>query len=125
MTVLQVCGVALSRLNFLLQTAKSHGPNGRSVVFAASLLFFSASMEGVKNVFTLLKSTEPLFDSSGYTALLKAVGIGMVSQFTAELCRDAGEPVLAGRVEFFAKIEIILLSMPLVRQILQLAGEFS
>ena len=48
-----------------------------------------------------------------------------MGQFTAELCRDAGEQVLASRVEFFCKVEIILLSLPLVRQILTLAGEFA
>ena len=38
---------------------------------------------------------------------------------------DAGEPVLAGRVEFFAKVEIILLSIPQIRAILQIAGELA
>ena len=125
MTVLQVCGISLSLLIFLLQVGRNKGTGGRGVVFAAALMLFSASLEGVAEVFSLFKMQSAGFDADGYKALFKALGIGIVSQFTSELCRDAGEPVLAGRVEFFAKIEIMLLSLPLLRQILALAGEFA
>ena len=125
MTVLQVCGIALSLLMFLLQLTGRKGPDGRSVVFASALMFFSASLSGVREIFTLVSEQGSLFDVTGYTSLFKALGIGMVGQFTAELCRDAGEPVLASRVEFFCKVEIVLLSLPLVREILTLAGEFA
>ena len=125
MTVLQVCGIALSLLIFLLQIGRGRGYGGRGVVFAASLLLFSASLSGISQVFSLLRERGSLFDTGGYEGLLKAVGIGVVSQFTAEICRDAGEPVLAGRVEFFAKVEIILLSLPQIRSILQIAGELA
>lgn len=125
MTVLKVCGIALSLLLFLLQISGSKGPNGRGVVFAAALLFFSASLSGIGEIFALVTRYKTLFDKTGYTALVKALGIGIVGQFTAELCRDAGEHVLAGRVEFFCKVEIILLSLPLVEQILALAGGFA
>lgn len=125
MTVLQVCGIALSLLLFLLQIANSKGPNGRGVVFAASLLFFSASLSGIREIFSVVSLHKDLFDKTGYTVLAKALGIGMVGQFTSELCRDAGESVLASRVEFFCKVEIILLSLPLLKQILALAEEFA
>ena len=69
MTVLKVCGIALSLLLFLLQIADRKGPNGRSVVFAAALLFFSASLMGINEIFTLVSEYKGLFDKTGYTAL--------------------------------------------------------
>ena len=125
MTILQVCGVTLSLLLFLVQVGKGRGGGGRGVVFAAALLLFSASLASIAEVVALVRQNGTLFEESGYKGLLKAVGIGVISQFTAEICRDAGEPVLAGRVEFFAKVEIILLSVPQVRAILQIAGELA
>ena len=123
MNILQVCGVALSLLLFLVQAKRGGGVDTRSVVFAAAVLFLSVSVNDLKEI-VLLFDQKPISDL-GYATLWKALGIGMIGQFTAEVCRDAGEPVLAGRVEFFAKVEIVLLSLPLVRQILSLAGEIA
>lgn len=123
MTILQVCGIALSLLMFLVQAKRSGSADTKTIVFAAAVLFLSASLSDLKEI-VLLFDAHPVSDL-GYTSLWKALGIGMIGQFTAELCRDAGEPVLAGRVEFFAKVEIVLLSLPLVRQILSLAGELA
>ena len=121
MTVLQVCGIALSVLMFVWQTGK----RGRGVVLAASLLFFSVSLDSIVRLFSFLRQQEQIWGQSEYVALMKALGIGIVCQFTAELCRDAGEQVLASRVEFFGKVEIILLSVPLLQQLLALAKEFA
>ena len=121
MTVLQVCGIALSVLMFVWQTGK----RGRGAVLAASLLFFSVSLDSIVRLFSFFRQQEQIWGQSEYVALMKALGIGIVCQFTAELCRDAGEQVLASRVEFFGKVEIILLSVPLLQQLLALAKEFT
>ena len=123
MNILQACGIALSLLLFLVQVGRGSGVDTRSVVFAAAVLFLSVSMSSLKEIVSIF-DTVPTNDV-GYDVLWKTLGIGMIGQFTSEICRDAGEPVLAGRVEFFAKVEIILLSLPLVRQILSLAGQMT
>lgn len=121
MTVLQVCGVALSVLMFALQAGK----RSRGAVVAASLLFFSVSLDGIVRLFSFLQGQQQIWGNTEYKALMKALGIGIVCQFTSELCKDAGEQVLASRVEFFGKVEIILLSVPLLQELLALAKEFA
>ena len=49
--------------------------------------------------------------------LLKITGIAYIAQFAAELCRDAGESALAGRVEFAGKTAIALMSFPIIREV--------
>ena len=120
MKILQGCGVALSLLVFLLQ-AKRSGGDTRGIVFGAALLFFSCALPSLGQILTFCRSE--LSGAAGYESLYKALGIGLVSQFTSEICRDAGEGVLAERVEFLAKVEIVLLSLPLIGQILSLAGQ--
>ena len=46
-----------------------------------------------------------------------AVGIAMLSHAAAELCRDCGEGGLAGFVELAGKMEILLLCLPLVKEL--------
>lgn len=53
--------------------------------------------------------------------LFKALAIAYITQYAAELCRESGESGMASGVELVGKIEILLLSLPLVGEILQMA----
>ena len=46
--------------------------------------------------------------------MLKAAGIGLVSDFSAQLCRDAGETALAGRAEMAGRTAVAVLAAPLI-----------
>ena len=50
--------------------------------------------------------------------LLKALGIAFLSETAASICRDSGESGLAGWVEMAGKLEILLLSFPLIRTVM-------
>ncbi len=52
--------------------------------------------------------------------IIKMIGIAYLCQFAAELCRDAGEGTMAGKIELGGKILILSLSMPIVYQLLDL-----
>ena len=47
-----------------------------------------------------------------YMQLLKMLGIAYVAEFSSSICRDAGQQSIAGMVELFAKISIVVLSIP-------------
>ena len=53
-------------------------------------------------------------------AVLKATGICLLTQLTADTCRDAGETALAGKAEFAGRILLLLLSLPLFEDMLAL-----
>lgn len=49
---------------------------------------------------------------------LKAVGVAYLAGFTAQVCRDAGEGALAGKVELVGKVAILLLALPVMWAVL-------
>ncbi len=53
-----------------------------------------------------------------WSLLLKALGIAFLTETAASICRDSGEASLAGWVEMAGKLEILLLSFPLIRTVL-------
>ena len=82
----------------------------------------------------LLTATQPLVAyfqeltresaASEYADLLfKALGVAILTQCCSEIARECGESGLATGVELVGKLEILLLSLPLLREILSLAGE--
>lgn len=53
--------------------------------------------------------------------LLKALGVAFLTETAASICRDSGETGLAGWVEMAGKLELLLLSFPLIRTVLDTA----
>ena len=50
--------------------------------------------------------------------VIKVVGIAYIGEFAGELCRDAGEASLAGKVDLGTKVVIMIMAMPLLETIL-------
>ena len=62
-------------------------------------------------------------DSDIFKLVLKALGICYLTSFGADLCRDFGQTSLAGKIELAGKVCIVVLTLSLVRQILDTALE--
>ncbi len=46
--------------------------------------------------------------------LLRIIGVAYLAEFGSQVCRDAGEGSLASRIEFAAKILILVMAIPIV-----------
>lgn len=53
-------------------------------------------------------------DSSMVRILLKMIGITYVSEFSCQICRDAGYGALGSQIEMFAKLSMLAVSMPVL-----------
>lgn len=53
--------------------------------------------------------------------LLKVLGVSILTHICATICRDCGEGSIAAYVELGGKVEIILLSLPLIKEIVGVA----
>ena len=62
---------------------------------------------------------------SAYIQVLqKIIGITYISEFAADICRDAGCAAVAGQIGVFAKLSILAVSMPIVSALLQTIQSF-
>ncbi len=51
--------------------------------------------------------------------ILKMLGIAYLAEFTASICRDAGQGAIAGQVDFFGRMSMILVSVPVLQSLLE------
>lgn len=63
-------------------------------------------------------------ESDCFKVALKAVGIGYITSFIADACRDCGQSSLALKAELAGKCAIFLLSSPLLVSVLETAVGF-
>ena len=83
----------------------------------------------IKHILSPLSILEQKIESYGinnsyFKVALKALGIGYVTSFISESCKDAGQAALALKAELAGKCAIFLLSIPLVLGILETALGF-
>lgn len=87
------------------------------VASAALLVKILSGVSPVINEINELVSVSGI--STGYVpVLMKTIGICFVCQFTADSCRDAGQNSLASKTELAARVAVIIISLPLFRDIL-------
>ena len=55
--------------------------------------------------------------------ILKMIGIAYLSEFTASICKDAGQNTIAGQVDFFGRMSMIAVSLPVLQSLLETIGE--
>lgn len=56
-----------------------------------------------------------------FKVMLKGLGVSYLSCIGADMCRDCGEAGLAGRIELAAKLEILVIAFPLVKNLIELS----
>ena len=124
MNVLQLAGCALLcavTTLLLSQLRPALAPAARLcgtlIPLGAALLLYAPVLARVEALFALAEAGELA------APILRALGIALICELTAILCRDLGERGLAQGVQLFGKLEIILLSLPLLDQILDIAKE--
>ena len=87
------------------------------------LLLATGKLSYLMEMISRLKSYVPI-DTTYLNALLKMIGITYVGQFSAGICRDAGYSSIAGQIEIFAKLSILVISMPILEGLMKTIQEF-
>lgn len=124
MTILQIVGLCfiVTLLSLLLRRDKPEIALQLSLALAAFIFIFLAGKIGV--VLDLLQN---LADKAGMSqmymaTILKIIGIAYVSEFGAQVCRDAGEGAIAAKIEIAAKIMIVIMAVPIIVLVIDTVG---
>ena len=117
----KVGGIALAGLSALL-ILRSYKPEWaaflRMAVTVVSLGFVISLAATAVGYVTDLTAATGALDGDSWRILLKALGVAFLTETAASVCRDSGETGLATWVETAGKLEILLLSFPLIRTVL-------
>ena len=121
---LKICGACLLAAFLALLLKKWNADAAVTVKLIAGAVLSAACVGALLPLIetvTLLGENEAL---SGYVGvLLRVLAVAVLTHITSARCRDCGEATLASYAELGGKIEILLLSLPLMREIVDMAME--
>lgn len=120
--IVKLCGVALIGLvaTSVMKGLKNEMSGFISAVTGLILLGGSIAM-----LYPIISYMHEITKETGFSVymetVIKALGIAVISESAADLCRDAGESAIASKTEFAAKIMIIYLALPVIKNLISLA----
>lgn len=118
-----VATVGLTALLILRAYKPEWAPFLRMAVTVVALGLTVALASTVLTYITDLASATGALEGAGWSLLLKALGVAFLTETAASVCRDSGETGLATWVETAGKLEILLLSFPLIRTVMDTVTE--
>ena len=89
------------------------------VTIAAGLCVAFFCLDGLREGVEALRrlSGQAGLEGGHAAAMIRATGIAVLVEFGAQLCRDAGESALAGRVELAGRVALMGIALPILAEL--------
>ena len=117
-----IIGVAGVLLATFLKKEKSE--YSMLISMGVCILIFSFLIHKMQVVLAFVERLESMLsiDSSYIALILKMIGIAYVAGFAMDVCKDAGYAAIGSQIETFAKISILVVSLPVLLTFLEVIG---
>jgi len=122
--MIKLFGIAVCAVIFIIIIKQIKPEFAPILTISVSIILLSASIVLIGPFVEFMNNTVNNTSYGEYMPiLLKALGIGLTAQTVADICRDSGESAIAAKVELIGKLEIMLISLPLIESIIKMSGE--
>ena len=123
----KVCGIAAIASMLILLVKKWGSDIAVLLKIASSITLAAVCFGAVSPIVSYVKELSTMGETAGIANaaefMLQVLAVAVVTHAFATICRDCGEGSLGGYVELAGKIEIILLSLPFVKGIIEMTVE--
>ena len=120
MNIIQLlgCGFLTLVVYLVLQEYKSN--TAIFVVTAFGILVLVQSTEYLQQIIDTLLAVcvQAGVRIAYFTVIIKMIGIAWLAEFLCQICRDAGSGALAVKLEFAAKISMLMMFFPILTELL-------
>ncbi|MCD8323476.1 MAG: stage III sporulation protein AD [Clostridiales bacterium] len=121
MEMIRVALIGMGGVVLALMVGQQKREYSLYIILGTALIILSLCVErlaGVMGAITQIQEYAGI-DSSMIQILLKMVGITYVSEFAAQICRDAGYGTVGKQIEMFAKLSIMAVSVPVLLALIE------
>ena len=122
MGILKIAALALCAV-MLIVLVKNYKPEfGVLTAVACSIIILYFLADSLKYAFAYMSQLygQLKFGKAYFPVIIKVLAIAYITEFTSQLCKDAGESAIASKVELAGKIIIFCVAIPVFVTILDL-----
>jgi len=121
MDIIEIVGFGFITLVLIMVIRQNNEELAVMLSLAAGIMIFLQLISPLQSVLTILEelTIQADLNLNYIDTLLKIVGIAYITEFGAQVCKDAEEGTIAKKIELAGKVAIMLLAVPLVIMILE------
>lgn len=92
-----------------------------AVILSMCVLCFLFILPKIGESVQFVRELSMYMDKSHTDVILRVLGITYLTETSSEICKSAGESAVGGYIELAGRVEIMLLCLPLLRELTELA----
>lgn len=119
MEIVQIVGLGLVATVLALVLRNNKPELAIFIGISVGIIIFLFMLDKIMAIFAVMEGLSQKANLSMVYlgTILKIVGIAYIADFGSQICRDAGEGAIASKIEFGAKIIILVLAVPIVMSV--------
>lgn len=122
MEIIKIAAIALTGIILAALLRSLNKDISIYVILATSIVLLVAVIGRLAEVFSFMESIygDVTYGREFFPIIIKVLVIAYITDFTAQLCKDAGEGTIGSKVELAGKVMIFYVAMPILSAILEL-----
>ena len=126
MNILKIGILGIAGVFLALILRKERGEYSTFISLAVCICIFVYILTKVETLLAFIGKLDGwvIVDNRYFALILKMIGITYVAEFAMNICKDAGYSAIAGQIELFAKLAILVVSLPVLGTFLDVLENF-
>ncbi len=116
MEIVKIVGLAIVAVVLIVVIRQQRPELAVQLSIIVGAVIFTMMLGKINSVISLMQELARRSNVSTLYmgTILKIVGVAYIAEFGAQICRDAGESAVASKIEFAAKVIVIVLAIPII-----------
>lgn len=124
MDIIKIAILGIAGVLLALPFKKEKGEYSTFIAIVICICIFVYLLTKVDTILSFAAELEEMIsiDSRYIGMVVKMIGITYVAEFASNICKDAGYAAIASQIELFAKLSILVISVPVLGAFLETIG---
>lgn len=125
MNIYQICLISIAGVCLALMVKEGKREYAVFIGFTLSIFLLLVAVKELISIFQWGKELAAMLGNCGayLSILFKMIGIAYITEFTSNLCKDAGFSSISNGVEMISKILLCMIGLPIVEEVITLISE--
>lgn len=126
MDIIKIAVLGIAGVLIALPLKKEKSEYSTFIAITVCICIFIYLLTKVEAILEFARRLEAIIPVDGryIGMLIKMIGITYVAEFATNICKDAGYAAIASQIEIFAKLSILMVSVPVLGAFLEMVGNY-